>query len=92
MVINIVIICLILTGSIPLRHLVYRVHRLPESMRSLVWDFGSLQPEVEERYIRQIVRRYVRKLNLQREAYLEYFCGLLGQVMKLDSTEKVPIM
>lgn len=28
-------------------------------MRSLVWDFGSLEPDVEERYIRQIVGRYV---------------------------------
>jgi len=28
-------------------------------MRSIVWDFGSLQPEVEERYIRQIVGRFV---------------------------------
>jgi len=46
-------------GRIPLRHLVYRVHALPESMRSLVWDFGQLNPEVEELYTRQIVRRYV---------------------------------
>ena len=46
-------------GRIPLRHLVYRVHALPESMRSLVWDFGQLNPDVEELYTRQIVRRYV---------------------------------
>ena len=49
-------------GRIPLRHLVYRVHALPESMRSLVWDFGQLNPEVEELYTRQIVRRYVSSL------------------------------
>ena len=48
-----------LTGEIPLRQLVYRVHALPESMRSLVWDFGRLQPDVEEKYICQIVKRYV---------------------------------
>ncbi|KAJ7339358.1 hypothetical protein OS493_005752 [Desmophyllum pertusum] len=47
-------------GRIPLRHLVYRVHPLPESMRSLVWDFGQLAPEVEELYTRQIVGRYVQ--------------------------------
>ena len=37
----------------------YRVHVLPESMHSLVWDFGRLQPDVEEKYICQIVKRYV---------------------------------
>ena len=48
-----------LLGHIPLRHLVYRVHALPESMRPLVWDFGQLKPEIEELYIRQIVARFV---------------------------------
>ena len=42
-----------------MRQLVYRVHALPQSMRSLVWDFGRIQPDVEEKYIHQIVRRYV---------------------------------
>ncbi|KAJ7355098.1 hypothetical protein OS493_027887, partial [Desmophyllum pertusum] len=46
-------------GHIPLRHLVYRVHALPASMRSLVWDFGQLKPEIEELYIRQIVSKFV---------------------------------
>ncbi|XP_048587615.1 E3 ubiquitin-protein ligase rnf213-alpha isoform X3 [Nematostella vectensis] len=46
-------------GKIPLRHLVYRVHALPASMRPLVWDFGQLKPEIEEMYIRQIVKRYI---------------------------------
>ncbi|XP_078381354.1 E3 ubiquitin-protein ligase rnf213-alpha-like isoform X3 [Oculina patagonica] len=46
-------------GHIPLRHLVYRVHSLPESMRPLVWDFGQLKPEIEEMYTRQIVSRFV---------------------------------
>ena len=46
-------------GRIPLRHLVYRVHSLPESMRPLVWDFGQLKPEIEELYTRQIVSRFV---------------------------------
>ena len=48
-------------GRIPLRHLVYRVHALPESMCSLVWDFGQLNPNVEELYTRQIVQRYVSR-------------------------------
>jgi hypothetical protein len=46
-------------GAIPLRHLVYRVHALPASMRPLVWDFGQLKPEIEELYIRQIVNRFI---------------------------------
>ena len=57
--IDIIVIISTTQGQIPLRHLVYRVHALPESMRSLVWDFGQLNPEVEELYTRQIVRRYV---------------------------------
>lgn len=56
---DIFVIISITLGRIPLRHLVYRVHALPESMRSLVWDFGQLNPTVEELYTRQIVRRYV---------------------------------
>ena len=47
------------TGSIPLRQLVYRVHPLPESMRSLVWDFGQLTQHTEELYTKQIVRRFM---------------------------------
>ena len=57
--IDIFVIISLTQGRIPLRHLVYRVHALPESMRSLVWDFGQLNPKVEELYTRQIVRRYV---------------------------------
>ena len=47
------------TGRVPMRHLVYRVQPLPQSMLPLVWDFGQLNTEVEEMYIRQMVRRYV---------------------------------
>ena len=47
------------TGHIPLRHLVYRVHALPGSMRPLIWDFGQLKPDVERLYTNQIVSRYV---------------------------------
>ena len=47
------------TGHIPLRHLVYRVHALPGSMRPLIWDFGQLNHETEGLYTNQIVSRYV---------------------------------
>ena len=54
-------------GRIPLRHLVYRVHSLPASMRPLVWDFGQLKPEVEQLYTCQIVQRFVSNMRRQYE-------------------------
>ncbi|XP_052062680.1 E3 ubiquitin-protein ligase rnf213-alpha-like isoform X2 [Mytilus californianus] len=48
-------------GRIPMRHLVYRVQPLPQSMLPLVWDFGQLNTDVEEMYIRQMVLRYIKK-------------------------------
>lgn len=52
-------LCFFSTGHIPLRHLVYRVHALPGSMRPLIWDFGQLNHQVEILYTNQIVSRYV---------------------------------
>lgn len=46
-------------GRVPLRQLVYRVHPLPPSMASLVWDFGQLSDSTELSYIRQIVQKKV---------------------------------
>lgn len=46
-------------GKVPLRQLVYRVHPLPPSMASLVWDFGQLSDSTELSYIRQIVQKKV---------------------------------
>ena len=46
-------------GKVPLRQLVYRVHPLPPSMASLVWDFGQLSDATELSYIKQIVQRKV---------------------------------
>ena len=45
-----------LTGTIPLRQLVYRVLDLPPSMRPLVYDFGQLNNTTERHYISQIVQ------------------------------------
>ena len=47
-------------GSVPLRHLVYRVLDLPSSMQSLVYDFGQLNSETEQDYTKKIVEKYVR--------------------------------
>ena len=46
-------------GRVPMRRLVYRVQPLPQSLLPLVWDFGQLNTQVEDLYIRQMVRRYV---------------------------------
>ena len=47
------------SGSIPLRHLVYRVHDLPSSMASLIFDFGRLDSNTEKRYIEKMVENKV---------------------------------
>ena len=51
--------CIVSTGKIPLRQLVYRVLDLPPSMRPLVYDFGQLQQRTEDDYIKQIVHDHV---------------------------------
>ena len=45
-----------ITGSIPLRQLVYRVLALPPSMQPLVYDFGQLTNVTEKDYTIQIVK------------------------------------
>lgn len=47
-------------GKVPLRQLVYRVHPLPPSLASLVWDFGQLSDSTELSYIKQIVQKKVQ--------------------------------
>ena len=47
------------SGSVPLRHLVYRVLDLPSSMQSLVYDFGQLDSDTEKSYAKKIVENYV---------------------------------
>ncbi|KAM3838360.1 E3 ubiquitin-protein ligase rnf213-beta-like, partial [Diretmus argenteus] len=51
-------------GKVPLRQLVYRVHPLPPSMASLVWDFGQLSDSTELSYIKQIVQKKVDHYDL----------------------------
>ena len=46
-------------GDIPLRDLVYRVIPLPESLLSLVWDFGRLSSETENSYISEIINFFL---------------------------------
>ena len=37
----------------------YRVHDLPSSMKTLVYDFGELDDDAEEKYISEIVKKHV---------------------------------
>ena len=50
-------------GAIPLRELVYRVHELPPSMMTLIFDFGRLDDVTEEKYIQEMVKNQVSKLH-----------------------------
>lgn len=70
-------------GSTPLRHLVYRVHPLPDSMKSLVWDFGFLNRKSENLYIGQIVDRFIN----QRET-LPNVDGLAEQITSILSSSQ----
>ncbi|XP_061169263.1 E3 ubiquitin-protein ligase RNF213-like isoform X1 [Saccostrea echinata] len=58
-------------GRVPMRRLVYRVQPLPQSMLPLVWDFGQLDTNVEEMYIKQMVLRYIRGGKLPNEPNLD---------------------
>ena len=49
-------------GNTPLRELVYRVMDLPESLGSLVWDFGRLNAQSEKKYILEIVTKYLNSV------------------------------
>ncbi|XP_076466869.1 E3 ubiquitin-protein ligase rnf213-alpha-like [Babylonia areolata] len=66
-------------GRVPMRRLVYRVQPLPQSMLPLVWDFGQLSTRVENLYIRQMVRRYVREGQLAEldDAGMNVLCKIL---------------
>lgn len=50
-------------GTIPMRHLVYRVQPLPESLLPLVWDFGKLKSgstlDAESKYIKRMIEKFV---------------------------------
>lgn len=85
-------------GKIPLRHLVYRVHQLPQSLIPLVWDFGTLQStrhketDNESQYITQMVAKFVS------ESFLgaSIFCFILPlinrQILKFDFTAYISII
>lgn len=66
----------VIAGKIPLRHLVYRVHALPQSLLPLVWDFGTLKSapysddgrlitigDVESAYIAKMILEFVSTTN-----------------------------
>ena len=53
------LILFLCAGSTPLRHLVYRVLDLPDSMKPLVYDYGSLCTATERAYIRRMVKNHV---------------------------------
>ena len=66
-----------LDSDIPMRHLVYRVNPLPPSLLPLVWDFGQLTSQVEDKYIKQIVSRHSKKFNFN-EKDIRFVCEALS--------------
>jgi hypothetical protein len=58
-------------GHIPMRQLVYRVQPLPASFLPLVWDFGQLNNDVEQVYIKQMLKKAIENHRLPFEASKE---------------------
>ncbi len=50
------------SNNVPLRHLVYRVHKLPPSLRTYIYDFGSLSANVEKKYIELKIAKGLERL------------------------------
>lgn len=51
-----------------MRHLVYRVQPLPQSLLPLVWDFGTLKSHgkegnIEKEYIMRIIEKFLVCIN-----------------------------
>ncbi|XP_074519497.1 E3 ubiquitin-protein ligase rnf213-beta [Halichoeres trimaculatus] len=74
-------------GKVPLRQLVYRVHPLPPSMASLVWDFGQLSDFTELSYIRQIVQKKVQDHHLP-AVCMQIISNVLGASQKYMRSRK----
>ncbi|XP_068161093.1 E3 ubiquitin-protein ligase rnf213-beta isoform X2 [Antennarius striatus] len=74
-------------GKVPLRQLVYRVHPLPPSMASLVWDFGQLNDTTEFSYIKQIVWKKIHDHNLP-VACEDVISNVLGASQKYMRSRK----
>ncbi|XP_076616648.1 E3 ubiquitin-protein ligase rnf213-beta isoform X2 [Chaetodon auriga] len=74
-------------GKVPLRQLVYRVHPLPPSMASLVWDFGQLSDSTELSYIKQIVQKKVHDHRLP-VACKDIISNVLGASQKYMRSRK----
>lgn len=74
-------------GKVPLRQLVYRVHPLPPSMASLVWDFGQLSDSTELSYIKLIVQKKVHDHHLP-VACTDIISNVLGASQKYMRSRK----
>jgi hypothetical protein len=57
------------SNTVPLRHLVYRVHKLPPSLRTYIYDFGSLTSTVEQVYIKLKIQKGLDMIASQSKNY-----------------------
>ena len=68
-------------GKIPMRCLVYRVKEIPPSMFPLIWDFGTLDSETEQKYISQMIDTRIKQKKLQaadKASLLHLLCASQG--------------
>ena len=64
--------------------LVYRVHPLPETMVDYVWDYGSVSPEDEKRYIARMVEGVFR--NGHQKLLVDLLCTSQERIRHVDNT------
>lgn len=69
-------------GQIPMRQLVYRVQPLPPSLTPLVWDFGKLNEDTQELYIKQMVNTFFRKNSLRNIEHQALFTRVISASQK----------
>ena len=63
-------------GKIPMRCLVYRVKEIPPSLFPLIWDFGTLDSETEQKYISQMIDTRIKQQKLQAADKASLLCLL----------------
>ncbi|XP_019854153.1 PREDICTED: E3 ubiquitin-protein ligase RNF213-like [Amphimedon queenslandica] len=68
-------------GEIPLRDLVYRVLKIPDSLKALVYDFGKLDSNTERDYIYQIVHSRLKEEIYEKEV-LHAIAHVLAECQK----------
>lgn len=54
--------------------LVYRVYPLPDSLHNAIFDFGSINPDVETRYIKKMINNDLKMLSTESQKLGVFLC------------------